>query len=135
MTAARPQAEAVSDSQPLAANAAVSSEQAPSPDTGADAFSSDPATDRERAQIQQALQAARGVISKAAAQLGLSRQALYRRMERLGLHLERNYRTETSRFGLDASAEAMHVQRSNQQPQAGSALDRALGAPRGPGRL
>ena len=51
--------------------------------------SDDPAADRERAQVQEALQQARGVVSKAAASLGLSRQALYRRMERLGLHLER----------------------------------------------
>jgi len=43
----------------------------------------------ERAQIEQVLTEARGVVSKAAAQLGLSRQALYRRMERLGIELER----------------------------------------------
>jgi DNA-binding NtrC family response regulator len=46
----------------------------------------------ERAQIEEALTRAAGVISKAAAQLGLSRQALYRRMERLGLSLERRVR-------------------------------------------
>jgi DNA-binding NtrC family response regulator len=51
--------------------------------------SADPAAEQERVQIQDALQRARGVVSKAAAELGLSRQALYRRMERLGLHLER----------------------------------------------
>ena len=43
----------------------------------------------ERAQIEQVLTEARGVVSKAAAQLGVSRQALYRRMERLGIELER----------------------------------------------
>jgi len=43
----------------------------------------------ERTQIEQVLTEARGVVSKAAAQLGLSRQALYRRMERLGIELER----------------------------------------------
>jgi DNA-binding NtrC family response regulator len=43
----------------------------------------------ERAQIEQVLTDARGVVSKAAAQLGVSRQALYRRMERLGIELER----------------------------------------------
>ncbi len=43
----------------------------------------------ERAQIEQVLTEARGVVSKAAAQLGISRQALYRRMERLGIELER----------------------------------------------
>jgi transcriptional regulator of acetoin/glycerol metabolism len=36
---------------------------------------------------------ARGVVSKAAAQLGVSRQALYRRMERLGIELERRPKT------------------------------------------
>jgi DNA-binding NtrC family response regulator len=50
------------------------------------------ADDAERAQIEEALTRAGGVISKAAAQLGLSRQALYRRMERLGLSLERRLR-------------------------------------------
>jgi transcriptional regulator of acetoin/glycerol metabolism len=32
------------------------------------------------------------VVSRAAVELGLSRQALYRRMERLGLSLERRVR-------------------------------------------
>ena len=36
--------------------------------------------------------AAGGVVSKAAAEMGLSRQALYRRMERLGIVLERRPR-------------------------------------------
>jgi DNA-binding NtrC family response regulator len=48
--------------------------------------------DAERAQIEEALTRAGGVVSKAATQLGLSRQALYRRMERLGLSLERRVR-------------------------------------------
>jgi DNA-binding NtrC family response regulator len=43
----------------------------------------------ERTQIEQVLTEARGVVSKAAAELGVSRQALYRRMERLGIELER----------------------------------------------
>jgi DNA-binding NtrC family response regulator len=43
----------------------------------------------ERAQVQEALERARGVVSKAAAELGLSRQALYRKMERLGLTVTR----------------------------------------------
>jgi DNA-binding NtrC family response regulator len=47
----------------------------------------------ERAQIEQVLTEARGVVSKAAAQLGVSRQALYRRMERLGIELERRMKT------------------------------------------
>jgi DNA-binding NtrC family response regulator len=47
------------------------------------------AADPERASIEQALLEAGGVVSKAAAEMGLSRQALYRRMERLGIVLER----------------------------------------------
>ena len=43
----------------------------------------------EREQLQEALTRARGVVAKAAAELGMSRQALYRRMERLGLSIER----------------------------------------------
>jgi DNA-binding NtrC family response regulator len=45
--------------------------------------------DPEQTEIEAALIEARGVVSRAAAQLGLSRQALYRRMERLGIELER----------------------------------------------
>ena len=41
------------------------------------------------ASIEEALLKAGGVVSKAAAEMGLSRQALYRRMERLGIVLER----------------------------------------------
>ena len=47
------------------------------------------ARDAEYAEIQAALVEARGMVSRAAAQLGISRQALYRRMERLGIELER----------------------------------------------
>jgi DNA-binding NtrC family response regulator len=43
----------------------------------------EPALDRNT--IEQALQRAQGVVAQAARELGLSRQALYRRMERLGL--------------------------------------------------
>ena len=39
----------------------------------------------DRADIEQALARAQGVVAQAAADLGLSRQALYRRMERLGI--------------------------------------------------
>jgi DNA-binding NtrC family response regulator len=39
----------------------------------------------DRAQIEAAIQRAGGVIAQAAAELGLSRQALYRRLERLGM--------------------------------------------------
>ena len=45
--------------------------------------------DPERVAIESALIEAKGVVSKAAARLGISRQALYRRMERLGIELER----------------------------------------------
>jgi transcriptional regulator of acetoin/glycerol metabolism len=46
-----------------------------------------PAADNEpdREAIAQALARAGGVIAQAAAELGLSRQSLYRRMERLGI--------------------------------------------------
>jgi len=46
----------------------------------------------EREAIHAALGRARGVVSRAAAELGLSRQALYRRMERLGIEMERRVR-------------------------------------------
>jgi DNA-binding NtrC family response regulator len=53
----------------------------------APAGSSDLMIEREpdRAEIESALARARGVIARAARELGLSRQALYRRMEKLGL--------------------------------------------------
>ncbi len=46
-----------------------------------------PAADNEpdRQSIEQALARAGGIVAQAAAELGLSRQALYRRMERLGI--------------------------------------------------
>ena len=45
----------------------------------------EPEREPDRAEIEQALSRARGVIARAARELGLSRQALYRRMEKLGL--------------------------------------------------
>ena len=48
--------------------------------------------DPERAAIEEALVRAGGVVAKAAAEMGLSRQALYRRMERLGITMERRPR-------------------------------------------
>ncbi len=42
----------------------------------------------DRATIQQALDRAQGVVARAARDLGLTRQALYRRMEKLGLKAE-----------------------------------------------
>ncbi|HEY4183022.1 MAG TPA: sigma-54 dependent transcriptional regulator [Kofleriaceae bacterium] len=50
-------------------------------------------TDPERTQIEEALVRASGIVSKAAADLGMSRQALYRRMERLQITLERRPRS------------------------------------------
>lgn len=41
--------------------------------------------DLDKAQIEQALQLAQGVVARAAKQLGISRQALYRRMEFYGI--------------------------------------------------
>lgn len=49
----------------------------------------DPESAAERAQLERVLGRSGGVIAKAAAELGLSRQALYRKMERFGLSLER----------------------------------------------
>ena len=48
--------------------------------------------DPERAAIEESLVRAGGVVAKAAAEMGLSRQALYRRMERLGITMERRPR-------------------------------------------
>jgi DNA-binding NtrC family response regulator len=47
----------------------------------------------ERARIEAALTASSGVVSRAAERLGISRQALYRRMERLGIVIERRPRS------------------------------------------
>ncbi|HEY6051340.1 MAG TPA: helix-turn-helix domain-containing protein, partial [Thermoanaerobaculia bacterium] len=46
----------------------------------------------ERAAFEEILRRNSGSISRAAEELGLSRQALYRRMERLGIVLERRPR-------------------------------------------
>ncbi|MEN0061379.1 MAG: sigma-54 dependent transcriptional regulator [Myxococcota bacterium] len=51
-----------------------------------------PVGDDEREQIEQALREADGVVAHAARALGLSRQALYRRMERLGVQVQRRVR-------------------------------------------
>ncbi|TPV95351.1 MAG: sigma-54-dependent Fis family transcriptional regulator [Myxococcales bacterium FL481] len=45
--------------------------------------------DPERLEVERALREANGVVARAADRLGLSRQALYRRMERLGIRLHR----------------------------------------------
>jgi transcriptional regulator of acetoin/glycerol metabolism len=46
----------------------------------------------ERARLVQALSEADGVVARAAEELGVSRQALYRKMSRLGIELERRPR-------------------------------------------
>ena len=46
----------------------------------------------ERAAVEDLLNRVGGVVSRAAAEMGLSRQAFYRRMERLGISLERRVR-------------------------------------------
>jgi transcriptional regulator with GAF, ATPase, and Fis domain len=51
-----------------------------------------PAEHAERLEVERALAEAGGVVSRAAAMLGLSRQALYRKMDRLGIFLERRVR-------------------------------------------
>ena len=48
------------------------------------------ADEPDRAAIETALARARGVISQAAADLGLSRQALYRRIEKYGIAVPDN---------------------------------------------
>ena len=45
----------------------------------------EPEAEPDRAAIEAALRRARFVVSQAATELGLSRQALYRRMEKLGI--------------------------------------------------
>ena len=59
---------------------------------------------RSARRFEQMLTEARGVVSKAAAQLGVSRQALYRRMERLGIELERGRRLEVLKPALMGSS-------------------------------
>lgn len=50
-------------------------------------------SDPERAELERILVEAGGVVSTAAAMLGVSRQALYRRMDRLGITIERRLRS------------------------------------------
>jgi DNA-binding NtrC family response regulator len=64
----------------------------PSPLRTSAPSSSGTLSDVEREAIEVALGRAQGVVSRAANELGLSRQALYRRMERLGIELERRVR-------------------------------------------
>jgi DNA-binding NtrC family response regulator len=51
--------------------------------------------DLDAEELEEALSRAKGVISRAAAELGLSRQALYRRMARAGISVERRMAKES----------------------------------------
>jgi DNA-binding NtrC family response regulator len=70
----------------------VASQAELAPASGEGPMSTGTLSEVEREAIEAALGRARGVVSRAAAELGLSRQALYRRMERLGIELERRIR-------------------------------------------
>jgi DNA-binding NtrC family response regulator len=65
---------------------------APAGGTTPGAVTAAPGSEAERAAIEEGLVRAGGVVAKAAAEMGLSRQALYRRMERLGIVMERRPR-------------------------------------------
>jgi len=67
----------------LSAQASIEAADLGLPTTTPQTASNDNEPDRES--IERALSRAGGVVSQAAAELGLSRQALYRRMERLGI--------------------------------------------------
>src|SRR5205085_1191700 len=67
----------------LAVNSAIEASDLGLPTATPAPISNDSEPDRES--IERALSQAGGVVSQAAAELGLSRQALYRRMERLGI--------------------------------------------------
>jgi DNA-binding NtrC family response regulator len=75
---------------PASASGGVSQTPSQPPPSGPPA--SNPLADAERAVVESALERAQGVVSRAAAELGLSRQALYRRMDRLGIAIERRVR-------------------------------------------
>jgi DNA-binding NtrC family response regulator len=77
----------VLDARALAAERSEASPARPSAPPNSGTLS-----DVEREAIESALERAQGVVSRAATELGLSRQALYRRMERLGIELERRIR-------------------------------------------
>jgi DNA-binding NtrC family response regulator len=74
------------DRTTAASSAAVRSNTTPSADPP---VSSRGPVDLDRAVVEEALMRAGGIVSKAAAEMGVSRQALYRRMERAGIVLER----------------------------------------------
>ena len=53
------------------------------------AVGGDPQLEGERRRLEEVLRESEGMVSRAASRLGVSRQALYRRMEKLGIVLER----------------------------------------------
>jgi DNA-binding NtrC family response regulator len=67
---------------------AVGSERVPQTFTKS-ASSAPPTIDPERVEIERVLVESGGVVARAAAMLGVSRQALYRRMDRFGIEIER----------------------------------------------
>ncbi|HEY6081147.1 MAG TPA: sigma-54 dependent transcriptional regulator [Polyangiaceae bacterium] len=74
---------------PGAASSGAATGPAIAASTPAAASSGKANTDAERAELERILVESGGVVSTAAALLGVSRQALYRRMDRLGVELER----------------------------------------------
>ena len=66
----------------------------PETPASAGAQAPEPAVEGGRAELEALLRRHDGSVSRAAAELGVSRQALYRRMERLGVVLERRPREE-----------------------------------------
>jgi DNA-binding NtrC family response regulator len=88
--------EPASHPAPVSAPASAPPASSP-PSVGGDAppvraAASNALEEAERAVVESALERAQGVVSRAAAELGLSRQALYRRMDRLGIAIERRVR-------------------------------------------
>lgn len=81
-----------STSVPLSAQSFAPSSGPPPSVPASGPYGSNPLADAERAVVESALERAQGVVSRAAAELGLSRQALYRRMDRLGIAIERRVR-------------------------------------------
>ena len=65
----------------------VNEEELPQPDASSKTVRGEDIA--EYKQVLQALSKAQGVVAHAASLLGISRQALYRKMERLGIELER----------------------------------------------
>jgi DNA-binding NtrC family response regulator len=80
MGGARTPSQGIAAPEPAAPHPAAASDERAAPAA---------APDSDRAMLEEALIKAGGVISRAAAEMGMSRQALYRRMERVGLVLER----------------------------------------------